>query len=68
MIYYGDNMRTLKWIGIVSFSYILLAVLLLIFLGIPVEVTQMIYLIVLASPLYVKRLANWLRLDLPWFN
>jgi hypothetical protein len=60
--------RTVKWMVVVSFLYVIFAVLGLVFFGISVEFTQMVYIIVLAAPLYIKKLANWLSLNLPWFN
>ena len=59
-------MKLLYWIISVSVLYILCAILLIVFFGIPLELIQLVWLIVLTAPLYNKWLAKQLKYTRPW--
>lgn len=61
-------MRVLYWIISTSIVYVIAAILGVIFLGIPAEITQAVWLLLLAMPFYSRPIANWLKMDLPWFK
>ena len=61
-------MRTLKWVIIINTIYVILAITNILVVGLPMEIILLAYLIILAMPLYSRKVAKWLKLDLIWFN
>lgn len=59
-------MRMLKFIIGISFVYIIFSIVGVIYFGIPLELIQFCWLIVIAAPWYNKRLANFLKYKRFW--
>ena len=48
--------------------YLIAAFLGVKYLGIPVEFTQVVWLVLLSMPFYIRPIAKWLEMDIPWFK
>ena len=61
-------MKVMYWILGNATVYLIAAFLGVKYLGIPVELTQVVWLVLLSMPFYIRPIAKWLEMDIPWFK